>query len=189
MPLRQALGTSQGYLYVRVLFLQLWGWLKNHGLLWLGELMCKSQCFVSENSWSFSPNWVTGALGSFASWAVELRSFLKWTTSTLSAPLSRLNPFCKILQQQNQKCKSTNSTSIGLKMKQRNQIPAKGREAELQIIPLAAICRAQLAILSPAAAIDKRRMWMGQAHAILPLMLLWLQLLSAQELCAGSDFC
>lgn len=107
----------------------------------------------------------------------------------LSAPLSRLNPFCKILQQQNQKCKSTNSTSIGLKMKQRNQIPAKGREAELQIIPLAAICRAQLAILSPAAAIDKRRMWMGQAHAILPLMLLWLQLFSAQELCAGSDFC
>lgn len=137
----------------------------------------------------FPQNWVTGALGSFASWAVELRSFLKWTTSTLSAPLSRLNPFCKILQQQNQKCKSTNSTSIGLKMKQRNQIPAKGREAELQIIPLAAICRAQLAILSPAAAIDKRRMWMGQAHAILPLMLLWLQLLSAQELCAGSDFC
>lgn len=144
-----------------------------------------STCFISENTLSW---WFCKSLGKLCLRPV---CFLKWGVFLLCCsphPLF-LFIFCKFLRHRNQKCKITKSTYAGLKIEQKNQIPAKGYKAELQIIVNRDWHEVQPSIPSPAVAVGWGSVSRAGTSDASPLLLPRLQLFSAQGLCARSDFC
>lgn len=142
-------------------------------------------CFISENTLSW---WFCKSLGKLCLRPV---CFLKWGGFLLCCsphPLF-LFIFCKFLRHRNQKCKITKSTYAGLKIEQKNQIPAKGYKAELQIIVNRDWHEVQPSIPSPAVAVGWGSVSRAGTSDASPLLLPRLQLFSAQGLCARSDFC